>query len=169
MGSRVEFKDFSIDVKAELDRTTIAWLHEAANEVTAQAQRNCKMEDDTGKRLKGSYRNVVDEGKGEAQVGTQLEEGYWEEWGTGEYAAHGDGRKGWWVYIRGQASKGGGKSYATKEEAEEAAAFLHKVKHLDAVVTNGRRPNYTLEHAFEATKNPAIAQLERMLKEGMGT
>lgn len=165
MASRVEFKDFSIDVKAALDETTVAWLHEAANEVTSQAQRNCVMEDDAGKRLKGSYKNVVDEGKGEAQVGTPLEEGYWEEWGTGEYAAHGDGRKGWWVFIRGQASKGGGQSYATKEEAEEAAAFLRKVKRLDAVVTNGRRPNYTLEKSFESVKNPAIAQLERMLKE----
>lgn len=165
MASRVEFKDFSIDVKAALDETTVAWLHEAANEVTSQAQRNCVMEDDAGKRLKGSYKNVVDEGKGEAQVGTPLEEGYWEEWGTGEYAAHGDGRKGWWVFIRGQASKGGGQSYATREEAEEAAAFLRKVKRLDAVVTNGRRPNYTLEKSFESVKNPAIAQLERMLKE----
>ena len=124
MGSRVEFKDFSIDVKAALNSTTIAWLHEAANEVTAQAKRNCVMEDDAGKQLKGSYKNVVNEGKGEAQVGSPLESAYWEEWGTGEYAAHGDGRKGWWVYIKGQASKGGGKSYATKEEAEEAKKQL---------------------------------------------
>lgn len=169
MASNVEFQDFSIDVKAALNDTTIAWLHEVANEVTAKTQRNCQMEDDAGKRLKGSYRNVVDDGKGEAQVGTPLEEGYWEEWGTGEYAAHGDGRKGWWVYIQGQASKGGGQSYRTKEEAEEAAAFLRRVKKLDAVATNGRRPNYTLEKSFEATKNPAIAQLERLLKERMGT
>ena len=169
MGSHVEFKDFSIDVKAVLNSTTIAWLHEVANEVTSQAKRNCVMEDDAGKQLKGSYRNEVDEGKGVAQVGTPLEAGYWEEWGTGEYAAHGDGRKGWWVYIKGQASQGGGKSYATKEEAEEAAASLRSAKKLDAVVTNGRRPNYTLEKSFESTKNPAISQLERMLKEGMGT
>ena len=169
MGSRVDFKDFSIDVKAAMNSTTIAWLHETANEVTAQAQRNCVMEDDAGKQLKGSYKNVVDDGKGEAQVGSPLESAYWEEWGTGEYAAHKDGRKGWWVYIKGQASKGGGKSYRTKEEAEEAAAFLRGAKKLNAMVTNGRRPNYTLEKSFESTKNPAIAQLERMLKERMGT
>lgn len=168
MASRVEFKDFSINVAAALDDTTLAWLVETANEVTSHAQRNCKMEDDAGKRLKGSYNNTVDDGKGRADIGTPLEEGFWEEWGTGEYAAHGDGRKGWWVYIKGEASQGGGKAYNTREEAEEAAAFLRKVKNLDAVVTNGRRPNYTLEHAFEAVKNPAIAQLERMLKERLG-
>lgn len=167
MAGGVEFKDFSIEVMEELDETTIAWLYEAANEVTAQAQRTCVMEDDVGKRLKGSYANNVDESKGTAMVGTPLEEGYWEEWGTGEYAAHGDGRKGWWIFIRGQASQGGGQSYRTKEEAEEAAAFLRIVKGLDAVVTNGRPPNYTLERAFEARSGWAKDHLADMLKERM--
>lgn len=169
MGSRVEFKDFSIDVKAELNDTTMNWLDEMSNEILSQAAENCKMTKEDKGQLRSMYERELDESKGMAYVGSKLESSYWEEWGTGEYAAHGDGRKGWWVYIQGQASKGGGKSYATREEAEEAAAFLRKAKHLDAVVTNGRRPNYTLEHAFEATKNPAIAQLERMLKEGMET
>ena len=167
MAGGVEFKDFSIEVAEALDETTIAWLYEAANEVTSQAQRTCVMEDDVGKRLKGSYANNVDESKGMATVGTPLEEGYWEEWGTGEYAAHGDGRKGWWVFIRGEASKGGGQSYRTKEEAEEAADFLRIVKGLDAVVTNGRPPNYTLERAFEAKRGWAKDRLADMLKERM--
>ena len=167
MAGGVEFKDFSIEVTEALDETTIAWLLEAANEITSQAQRTCQMEDDVGKRLKGSYKNAVDGRSGIAQIGTPLEEGYWEEWGTGEYAAHGDGRKGWWVYIRGQASQGGGKSYSTKEEADEAAAFLRRVKGLDAVVTNGRPPNYTLERAFEAKKGWAEDRLADMLKERM--
>ena len=164
----VEFKDFSIDVKAAINNVSLNWLRETADEITSQAADNCQMNKEDKGHLRVTYRNVVDEGKGMATVGSPLESSYWEEWGTGEYAAHGDGRKGWWVYIRGQASKGGGKSYKTKEEAEEAAAFLRNVKNLDAVVTNGRRPNYTLEKSFEATKNPAIAELERKLKE-MGT
>lgn len=167
MAGNVTFNDYSIEVMAELDETMTAWLYEAANEVTAQAQRTCVMEDDAGKRLKGSYANNVDESKGEATVGTPLEEGFWEEFGTGEYAAHGDGRKGWWVFIRGQASQGGGKSYASREEAEEAATFLRIVKGLDAVVTNGRPPNYTLERAFEAKKGWAEKRAAEMLKERM--
>lgn len=169
MASNVEFQDFSVNVKAALNDISRAWLMETANEVTAQAQRTCQMEDDAGKRLKGSYTNTVDEGKGTATVGTPLEEGYWEEWGTGEYAAHGDGRKGWWIYIPGQPSMGGGQSYSTREEAEQMAAFIKAEHGKTAIVTNGRRPNYTLENAFNTTKNPAIAQLERRLKEGMGT
>ena len=169
MANNVEFEDFSIEVKAALDDITRAWLIETANEVTAQAQRTCVLDDDAGKRLKGSYANVVDENKGEAQVGTPLEEGYWEEWGTGEYAAHGDGRKGWWIYIPGQPSMGGGQSYSTREEAEKMAAYIKAAHGKTAIVTNGRRPNYTLENAFDTVKNPAIAQLESLLKERMGT
>lgn len=54
MGGKVKFKDFSVAVKAALNDTTIAWLYETANEITAQAQRNCAMEDDAGKQLKGA-------------------------------------------------------------------------------------------------------------------
>lgn len=169
MASRVEFKDFSIEVKDILDDIAINWVDETSNEILSRAAENCQMTKEDKGQLRSMYEREFDVAKYKATVGSKLESSYWEEWGTGEYAAHGDGRKGWWVYIRGQASQGGGQSYRTKEEAEEAAAFLRRVKKLDAVVTNGRRPNYTLEKSFEATKNPAIAQLERLLKERMGT
>ena len=166
--ANVKFQDFSIDVKAAIDEETIAWLYTWGSETASQAQRNCSLEGEEGKRLKGSYRSKVDEGKGVATIGTPMEAGFWEEWGTGAYAAHGDGRKGWWIFIEGEASQGGGKSYATKEEAEKAANFLRKVKHLDAYVTNGRRPNYTLENAFKNVKPKAVADLEDILKRRLG-
>lgn len=168
--ANVEFKDFSVNVKAALNNVSKAWLIETANEVTSHAQRNCVMEDDAGKRLKGSYKNEVDQGKGVATIGTPLEEGYWEEFGTGEYADTSKnggkrGRQGWWVYVKGQPS--GEKSsaeYRDEDEAKAVAASM-RAEGLDAYATNGRRPNYTLENAFEAVKNPAIAELERRLKE----
>lgn len=153
----VEFKDFSINVKTTLNETTIAWLYEAANEVTSHAKRNCSMTDDSG-QLKGSYSNVVNEGKGEAKVGSPLESAYWEEWGTGEYAAHGDGRKGWWVYS--DKVKGNGGKTRTESQAKAIAASdpsLH--------ATNGREPHYTLEKAFTTNQPKLIAQLEKKLKE----
>lgn len=168
MTSRVEFQDFSINVQAALDEISLAWLRDTSNEVASQAKRNCVMEDDAGKQLKGSYAAQVNDAKGEAQVGSPLESAYWEEWGTGEYAAHNDGRKGWWVYVKGETRGKGGKSYATKEEAEEAAAFLRNVKHLDAYATNGRRPHYTLENAFKSVEKKAVAALEAQLKGRMG-
>lgn len=166
----VKFVDNSIKVKAALNDTTIAWLYTWASEIEAQAKRNTSTAEWTSaerSQLRGSYKHRVDESKGEASIGTPLEQGYWEEWGTGEYAAHKDGRKGWWVYIEGQASKGGGKSYSTKEEAEAAANYLRTEKHLNAHVTNGRKPNYTLENAFKQTKPLAIADLKNKLKEKM--
>ena len=162
----VEFKDFSFEAKAAINEKTLAWLYETAEEIASQAQRNCQFDDESGgKQLKGSYDYQVDEGKGEARIGSPLESAYWEEWGTGEYAHHGDGRKGWWIYIPGQASMGGGQTYATKEEAEAMAAFIRAAYNKEAIVTNGRKPNYTLEKAFKKTKPKAIARLESILKE----
>ena len=46
MAGGVEFKDFSMEVLAELDETTIAFLYEAGAEIASQAQRTCKMEDE---------------------------------------------------------------------------------------------------------------------------
>jgi len=164
--AKVEFQDFSVNVKAALNDISIAWLYEACEEVKSQAQRNCKMDDDEGKQLKGSYATSIDESAGEGKIGSPLESAYWEEWGTGEYAAHRDGRKGWWVYVKDQAPMGGGHTYQDKDEAMAVAASM-RADGLDAYATNGREPNYTLEKAFNAVKNKAKARLEAMLKEGM--
>lgn len=164
----VKFNDYSMQVKAELNDITKQWLHEASFEVQAHAQRNCKMDDEEGRRLRQSYKNVVDEDKGEAVVGSARESVYWEEFGTGSHAAHGDGRKGWWVYVKnGETRKKTGATYSSREEAEEAAEFLRKVKHLDAYATNGRDPNYTLEKAFKQNSAKLESRLEYLLKEGM--
>lgn len=173
MGSKVEFKDFSFEVKAALNETTIAWLYTTANEITSQAKRKCSTEDKSMEQLKGSYANTVDESEGKATIGTPLEQGYWEEFGTGEYADTAKnggkkGRQGWWVYVKGQAPRATkSQEYHSRKEAEDVAASM-RADGFDAYATNGRRPNYTLEKAFEATKNPAIAKLKQDLKERMG-
>lgn len=95
MGANIEFRDFSIQVKAAMNEAAIAFLHEAGGEVVAQTVRNSRV--DTGKTA-GSFQNVVDVGKYEATIGSSEENAIWEEFGTGEYALHGDGRKGGWSY-----------------------------------------------------------------------
>lgn len=164
----VKLEDYSLNVKTTLNDISKQWLHEASFEVQAHAQRNCKMDDEEGRRLRGSYKNVVDEDKGEAIVGSARESVYWEEFGTGSQAAHGDGRKGWWVYVKnGETRRKKGQTYATQAEAQEAADFLRDVKKLDAYATNGRDPNYTLENAFKKNRAKLENRLEQMLKEGM--
>lgn len=162
-----KLEDYSINVKAALNDITKQWLHEASFEVQAHAQRNCKMDDEEGQRLRQSYKNVVDEDKGEAIVGSPRESVYWEEFGTGSHAAHGDGRKGWWVYVKnGETRSKASAVYHDREEAEAVAQSMRS-EGLDAYATDGRDPNYTLEKAFKGTKAKAERRLAQLLGEGM--
>lgn len=162
-----KLEDYRLNVKAALNDITKQWLHEASFEVQAHAQRNCQMDDDEGRRLRQSYKNVVDEDKGEAIVGSPRESVYWEEFGTGSHAAHGGGRKGWWVYVKnGESRSKASKTYYDREEAEAVAQSMQD-ENIDAYATDGREPNYTLEKAFKATKAKAERRLEQLLGEGM--
>lgn len=165
----VEFQDFSFEVNAALEDAATAFLHEAAGELHAQTVRNTRQgwryRDKTATSL---WKSEVDEGEKMAQVGSPDEAGYWEEFGTGEHAANGDGRKGWWVYV-----KGGGEEprrsqkYYTKEEALQLMAML-KSDGLDAHITDGHEPNRPLERAFTSLKSPLKRRAEEIMKERMG-
>ena len=131
----VEFKDNSLKVKAALNEKTIAWLHEAAGEIESQSKRNTRV--DNG-QLKNSWANTVDESNGTATVGSPLENAVWEEFGTGEYALHGDGRKTAWTY-------------------KDRKGKWHR--------TSGKRPSRALNNAFASSKGKLKSRLEKMLKE----
>lgn len=89
----VRFEDFHVQVQNTLKDSTTAFLHESAAVVQTSAQRNSRV--DTG-QLKGSWTFVVEEN--EATIGSGLENAIWEEFGTGEFALHGNGHKGGWKY-----------------------------------------------------------------------
>lgn len=164
----VTFENSAEKVTEAMEDALIAGLYEAAGELEARAKRNSRQGHTYGSiQATALWDHIVDEGKMEAQVGSPYEAGYWEEFGTGSLALHGDGRKGWWVYVEGQDSGSGGKSYATKEEAEDAALFLRRVKGLDAYATNGIAPNEPLKRAFASGKSVVQAIFEEKLK-GLG-
>ena len=94
---------------------------------------------DTGD-LKGSWTYEVDESTGTATVGSPLENAIWNEFGTGEYALKGDGRKGGWTY-------------------QDASGEYHH--------TYGKRPNRSMEHAFNANKDKIIKRAEQIMKESL--
>ena len=164
----VEFIDFSAEVIEGMEAALIAGLHEAAGELEAMTVRNSRQGHKYGSlQATALWDKMVDEASLTAMVGSPHEAGYWEEFGTGSHALNGDGRKGWWVYVEGQDSGKGGKSYSTKAEAEEAAEFLRKVKGLDAYATNGIDPNRPLHRAFKSGEAIVQAILGSKLK-GMG-
>lgn len=132
-----EFEDYSIKVKEALNEGAIKGLYEAAVEVQAQAVDNSRVDEG---HLRNSWAHIVDENKMEATIGSPLENAIWEEFGTGEYALNGDGRKGGWLY---------------------------EDKNGETVFTRGKTPNRTLQRAFAMKKNVATRLIEQNIKNAM--
>jgi hypothetical protein len=135
----IEFQNNSMEVKAALDEAVLKFLYEASGELVSQTQRNTPVQ--TG-QLKGSWDYKIDESKGEATIGSPLENAIWNEFGTGQYALHGDGRKTPWAYqdIKGQ---------------------WH--------YTHGKRPRRSLQHAWDGTKGKLQSRLAAILKGELGS
>ena len=91
----VEFIDNSIAVKNAIRSAAIKWLYEAAGEIQGQTMRNTRV--DSGD-TKQSWQYKVDEAALKATIGSNLQNAIWEEFGTGQYALKGDGRKTPWSY-----------------------------------------------------------------------
>ena len=133
----VKFQDYSVQVKAAMEDAIEIFLESASSELKTAAQRNSRI--DTG-QLKGSWDYKVDMGSHSSDIGSPLENAIWEEFGTGEYAAKGNGRKGGWFYV----------------DAKGEGHF-----------TRGKRPNRTLERAFNSLKSKIIRMAEQIFKERM--
>lgn len=135
----VKFEDYRVQVKEALGNAATSFLHEAAGELVTATARNSRVR--TG-QTKGSYEYKVVKSNDEptAYIGSDLENAIWEEYGTGEYALHGDGRKGGWVY-------------------EDAYGKKH--------FTRGKAPNRPLFNAFASLRSKIIRMAEEKLK-GLG-
>lgn len=134
----VVFEDYTLNVKGAIDDRIDAVLEECAGELESQVKRNSRV--DTGK-TKNSFQHRVTgsfmAGQYEAHIGSSDENAIWEEFGTGEYAIHGDGRKGGWVY---QSPKG---------------EFYH---------TYGKKPSRAFWNAYISLKDKLISHIQEALK-----
>lgn len=92
----VKFEDNTIKVINAMNSKINATLEECAGELESAAKRNTRV--DTG-QTKGGWKHHVDDEKHEATIGNTEENSIWEEFGTGEYALEGNGRKGGWTYV----------------------------------------------------------------------
>lgn len=132
--ANVVFQDFTVEVQGAIDNRVNIALEEVAGELESQIKRNTRV--DTGK-TKNSWRHVVDDEKHVATVGSTEENAIWEEFGTGQYALNGDGRKGGWRY-------------------KDAKGKWH--------YTTGKKPSRAFFHAFNSMKNAIIKHLQDSLR-----
>lgn len=130
----VEFKDFTIEVKGAMDDKIIAVLEECAGELESQVKRNSRV--DTGK-TKNSFRHKVVDSEQTAYIGSSDENAIWEEFGTGEHALKGNGRKGGWFYVD---EKG------------------------DGHFTHGKKPSRAFWKAYTSMKNKIIKRIQDSMK-----
>lgn len=99
MGHDVYFKDNRLIVEERMSTLIGKILLEVAAELVSQTAQNTKV--DSG-QTKNSWAADVKEdpgGKSVATIGSPLMNAVYEEFGTGEYALEGNGRKGGWHYV----------------------------------------------------------------------
>lgn len=167
----VTVRDYSVQVKAKLSQAIRQALYESGSEVASHANRNVKLQDDAGQKLRGSYRCDVNTTGDKATIGTPNEEGYWEEFGTGSHADTAkngfvEGRTDWWVYVTNETPRATNPIYRTEDEAQAIAASMRD-RGKDAHASDGNDPNYTLEKAFIAKKDDIERIFETDIRTGM--
>ena len=138
----VEFTDNSVKIMEALAEGLSKFMYEIGGEIQSQVRRNVRV--DTGK-TKGSYDYKVNEsmmaGVAEVIVGSDAENAIWEEFGTGEFALKGNGRKGGWTYQ------------------DETGVYHH---------THGKSPTQPLKKAFDETAPKIKKQLANLIKQRLG-
>lgn len=130
----VEFHDFSVKVKGAMDDRINAVLEECAAELESQTKRNSRVKTS---KTKNSFQHKVVESEHAAYIGSNEENAIWEEFGTGEHALMGNGRKGGWRY---------------------------KDENGDWRYTTGKRPSRAFWNAYTMLKDAIINRIKAALK-----
>lgn len=139
--SKIEFFDYTEEVQGRIAELSYQVLEEVAGELESQVKRNTAV--DTG-QTKNSWTHHVSgsmmAGQFTATIGSPMENAIWEEFGTGEYALNGNGRKGGWNY-----------------KDEKYGAWWH---------TYGKHPRRPFFKAYTALKNRLIKHMQDVFKGG---
>lgn len=131
--SRIKFEDYSEKVKKHLGHVSESAMKAALLHVEGQAKMLApvdggELRDKISHRIvsKGTYGDIV------GQVGSPTDYAFYVEYGTGEHAENGRGRKGGWVY------KGtNGKWYFTKGQVSQPymrPAFRRNRKQIESII-----------------------------------
>ncbi|OUC52528.1 hypothetical protein B7939_00985 [Eggerthia catenaformis] len=133
----MEFKNNAITIKDQISQGILNFLTEASGEVASQSARNSRVR--TG-QTKSSYIYYIDQASKTSYIGSQLENAIWEEFGTGEYAINGNGRKGGWRYVDKK-----GKGHFTR----------------------GKTPNRPVQRAIESKKAKILKRAAKVIRDNV--
>ena len=118
----------------------LAFLEEAGGEVETQAAANSPV---ASSQLKGNWDHRIDAGEMKVEIGNTTQHSIYMEFGTGEYAVEGNGRKGGWHIPIGS----GGVSEGTANQ------YGWPIKHgkdgKKFAFTRGARPRRMLYNAMK--------------------
>lgn len=169
MSMEIEFTDNSAAILTELEAKRIVALEMIGLQAESHTKNNIRA---AGRVDTGYYRNsithLVKAEEGTVYVGSNLEYAIYNELGTGRYASNGQGRKGFWVYVKGPKqvplsdSKKTVKNY-TLAQAKRIMALL-RAKGLDAHVTDGLKPTHALQNAVEKNIPEYRAMIATVMK-----
>jgi hypothetical protein len=153
--STIKLSNHLPNIKGKVNSAALEWLKEAAGELESETKRNTTA--DTG-QLKNSWVYQVNRGKGEAYVGSPLENAVWNEYGTGEHAAEGNGRKTPW-YVPVEAVTG-----TKKPSFQGQVVVVHGKNGKAYYKTDGKDPQMTLHNAWDTVMPKAEKGLQSKLK-----
>lgn len=162
MSNNVKFYDYSVNVKSAIKEKALAFLKEIGGEIRSQASRNSRRRKS---HTADSFEYKIDKENMAVHIGSDYWNAIYEEFGTGEHAINGDGRKGYWIFVKSNGAPRvpkGGKTY-TKKEARRIMAILRS-KGIDAYYTNGKKANRALFKAFTTTEQ----HIEQVAKKYFG-
>ena len=146
---KVRFESDLPEVEGAIRKAVLQWLEESAGELQSDIVRLSRRKTS---QTAASYGHVVDRSRLEAFVGSNLENAIWEEFGTGEYALNGDGRKGGWVYKNPNATY------------NKDGSLRKNSKYSGWVFTLGKTPNRPIFRAFSQGQTKIQRGLERKLR-----
>lgn len=158
--SEIKFIDHTEQVKGAIDDRINAVLEECAGELRSQVQRNTKVGKINGGNTKSKWKHIVDDSKHEAYVGNNEQTAIWMEFGTGEHALEGKGRRGGWYVMIGngknQISQATVDAYGFKVVyGKDGKKFAH---------VYGMKPQRPLYKAYTRMKNMIIKRIQDSLK-----
>lgn len=152
----VKFENNVFHAKELLHDKAVQFLYEAGAELQAQVVENSRA-DTTFTRSKWTY--IVDEGELKVIVGNPEENAIWEEFGTGEYALEGNGRKTPW-YIPVDNYKGKKKPTYNGE-----VVIIYGKDGKKFYKTDGKKPSRALHNAMETVSPKLKKRINQLMKE----